>query len=156
MFCHATSSSFLRHSFYQHYCHSAQGKYQLKVSSKEFSVFKLSRDEAANLKIDLAASRSFMSISISHKELSLIVEKSFIPNVKIEKCESGWSAIYIDSEIPFDATGVLDAVIHPLLPSKVSLLAVSTFDSDFFFFKKENEELVCSALRNAGFSVSSE
>lgn len=135
---------------------TATQKYSLRLSPKEFSVFKLKRNEAANLKINSLAKEEFISLSISSKELSLVAEKNFIPNVKVEKIEKGWSVLYIDSEIPFDATGVLDAVIHPLRATKVSLLAISTFDSDFFFFKKENTELVCSTLIKAGFPLSRE
>ena len=137
-------------------CNTVQHTFLIKLSSKEFSIYKFSSEQSKNLHIDFSKHPFFVSISRTSKELSIIAEKSFQPNIEIENIESDWGAIYIEGPIPFESVGVLDAIIHPLSAKKISVLVISTFSSDFLFFKKEYTDLVCSTLRALGFTIIAE
>lgn len=130
--------------------------YKLKLSNKEYSIYKLPKEEAENLKVSFLE-KSFLSVSHTKDELTVIAETGYKCTISPISENSGWKAIYIEGIIPFDATGVLNAVIHPLSQDKdLSLLTFSTFHTDYFFCKKDKVDSACLLLKKAGFDVTKE
>jgi len=124
-----------------------EGKYPLRLSEKEFTIFAFPRDQCKKVLGGLDLSATFTSITIAKKEFSIIAESCCEESEAYKSYkskESGWRMFYIDGPIPFDAKGVLDSLVHPL--TEISLLAISSFETDFILVKRE----VGCGLRDVG------
>ncbi len=118
----------------------------LVFSSKEFSICKLQKGQ--ELPIDLnTCHSSFISFSKTEEETSLIIESEFLTQ-DVSDIDSGWNMFYIKGTIAFSSVGVLSPILDKLTQGEVSILAVSTFDTDYVFFKKNLQEIVINQLKN--------
>ncbi|BCY17269.1 MAG: ACT domain-containing protein [Chloroflexi bacterium] len=84
----------------------------------------------------------FCSITRTSEELSLLVESAAVP-AGLEM-ETGWKGLKLEGPFPFDAIGILSGILTPLAAAGISILAVSTFDTDYVFVK---EDRLTDALR---------
>src|ERR1700730_100845 len=88
--------------------------------------------------------KAFFSITKTADELSIVCLEDRIPShVKTEK---GWNAIKVEGPLDFGLTGILSSLLHPLAEAKISIFALSTFDTDYVLFKKENLHRVIEIL----------
>lgn len=95
-----------------------------------------------------AASSSFVSVTRTRDELSIVCPESAVPPEV--RAERGWAMIKLAGPFPFDAIGVLEAVLAPLARANVSVFAVSTFDTDYVLVKREDLGRAVGALASAG------
>ena len=65
-------------------------------------------------------------------------------------CERGWVALQLQGPFPFSMTGVLASFLEPLASARVSIFAISTFDTDYVLIKREDLERAVRALEAAG------
>lgn len=100
---------------------------------------------------DWAQRGAFLSIARTPQELSLVVEDQHAPDSV--QCERGWRMFKLEGPFPFSATGILDSVLHPLAESKISIFAISTFDTDYVMVKEVNLDAAVAVLRSAGHKV---
>lgn len=78
----------------------------------------------------------FFSITKTKDELSIVCNEALVPsNVKVEK---GWRYLKVEGPLDFGLTGILSSLAAPLAEAKISIFAVSTFDTDYLLIKKEN------------------
>jgi hypothetical protein len=77
----------------------------------------------------------FFSITRTPEELSLLVEAAAVPPGL--QMESGWQGLKLEGPFAFDEIGVLSGILTPLSAAGISILAVSTFDTDYVFIKSE-------------------
>ena len=82
-----------------------------------------------------ALSAEFFTISRTAEELSIIVPSGSAPKQPV--VEANWSAIKVAGPLDFSLTGILDALAHPLAKKKVSIFAISTFDTDYLLVKSD-------------------
>ena len=94
----------------------------------------------------------FYSITRTPDELSIICNCLNIP--KYLKCDSDWRVLKIDGTFKFDEIGILNSITMPLAEAAISLLTVSTFDTDFILVKVSNFEQAIKVLENAGHKIS--
>lgn len=92
------------------------------------------------------AGAAFFSVTRTNDELSLVSECALVP--EHVKAERGWCALKVEGPLDFALTGILHSLSGPLAAAKVSVFAVSTFDTDYLLVK----DLVAAieALRSAG------
>jgi uncharacterized protein len=64
--------------------------------------------------------------------------------------ERGWLALKLEGPFPFSMTGVLASFLQPLAEARISIFAISTFDTDYVLIKRENLEQAVVALGAAG------
>jgi len=117
---------------------------KLLFSSKLYSSYKIALD-----KFDPSlwlATCEFIAICKTREEISVIAE-STLPIEAIQR-EDDWMAFSIEGPIPYNISGVLTSVLSPLSEKGISVLAVSTFDTDYVFYKKEFASQVRGALEN--------
>ena len=120
---------------------------KLEVIVGEFSVAKLSANSAIP---SWAVASPIFSITRSTDELSIICGSSLVP-MEIE-AEHGWACIKVVGPLDFALTGVLAALAGPLARAKISIFALSTFDTDFILVKRGALDAARSVLRAAGHS----
>ncbi len=89
-----------------------------------------------------------VSVTRSREELSVVCEERGVPPGV--RAETGWRALKVAGPLQFGATGVLSSLAGPLAAAKVSLFAVSTFDTDYLLVKEARLGEAVAALEAAG------
>ena len=80
--------------------------------------------------------KCFFSLCKTSEELSIICSQDLVPDhIKVEK---DWRALEIQGSLPFTMTGVLTSILNPLAENQISILAISTFDTDYVFVKEKD------------------
>src|SRR5512135_3713254 len=94
---------------------------------------------------------AFFSITRTADELSLVVDEGAVP-ISVAR-ESGFRALKLEGPFPFSFTGVLASVLDPLAAARISIFAVSTFDTDYVLVRQEALAAALAALRAAHHKV---
>jgi hypothetical protein len=97
------------------------------------------------------AQQSFVSITRTREELSIVCEQRLVPN-DVE-AERDWRCLGVVGPLPFALTGVLLSLAQPLAERGISIFAVSTFDTDYLLIKASNLEPAIASLRDTGHMV---
>jgi hypothetical protein len=97
----------------------------------------------------------FFSVTKTEDELSVVCEQASIPlPVPSElKCEKDWRMLKVEGPLDFSLTGILSSLAGPLAAAKISIFAISTFDTDYILVKSENLSRACETLRHSGFTI---
>ncbi len=96
-------------------------------------------------------SQSFYTLSRTAEEISVVCPEAAVPDGIT--CERGWRGLKVAGPLDFSLTGVLAAIAAPLAQAKISIFALSTFDTDYVLVKTEKLELAITALEGAGHKV---
>ncbi|MDQ2869588.1 MAG: ACT domain-containing protein [Acidobacteriota bacterium] len=91
------------------------------------------------------------SATRTDRELSIVCEEAVAPPGAA--CERGWRALRLAGPIPFSVTGVIAAVSAPLARARLSLFAVSTYDTDYVLVRASDARVAREALENEGFRI---
>ncbi len=114
----------------------------------EFAIARLPADAAIP---DWARSDVFNATTRTADELSILCPAAQIP--ADVKHETGWRLFKLRGPFAFTETGILSSVLDPLAFSRISILAQSTFDTDYVFVKQAQLEDAVRTLRNANHTV---
>jgi len=101
-----------------------------------------------------ADGEGFVSISRTTTELSILALAERVP--PSVRSEVGWRALELVGPFPFDAVGVTAAVTQPLAAAGISILLVSTFDTDVLLVKESHLGRATHELVAAGHRVLTE
>jgi len=116
------------------------------------TVFAVCRLDAAAPIPSWAYTGDFFSVSKTSDELSIVCPQSNVPHdVKAEK---NWRCLKVKGQLDFALTGILASLATPLAEAKISIFAISTFDTDYLMIKQQDFDRAISALTQAGHSVS--
>ncbi|WP_304508388.1 ACT domain-containing protein [Anaerotignum sp.] len=118
---------------------------QLEWLSKEFAVAKWTREH----KIEELGEFSFWSRT--DQELSLVCPTECLPQ-DVEKHEDGWVGFRVVGQMDFSLVGILAGISGCLAEKDISIFAVSTFDTDYIFIKKDNVLLAQKQLELKGWN----
>jgi uncharacterized protein len=94
-----------------------------------------------------ATAGSFFSITRTPEELSIICDQEQVPDG--HPCEGGWFCLQVAGTLD----GVLASLLVPLTEAGVSVVAVSTFDTDYLLIRHADLVQALLALRGAGHFV---
>lgn len=76
---------------------------------------------------------TFQNATRAPEELSLVCEAERIPEtIKVEK---DWRCLRVSGTLAFQLTGILAPLTTPLAQAKISIFAISTFDTDYLLVK---------------------
>src|SRR5436309_15706354 len=98
-----------------------------------------------------ATQRPFFSVTRTGDELSIVSELSRVP-VGVQS-QPGWRVFKVNGPFVLSEIGVLSALAAPLAEAKISLFAVSTFDTDYLLVASEALLAAVAALERAGHTV---
>ena len=93
----------------------------------------------------------FFSVTCTGDELSVVTEVSLVP-VGIQS-QPGWRVLKVHGPFVLTEIGVLAALAAPLAEAKISLFAVSTFDTDYLLVASESLPAATAALERAGHTI---
>jgi uncharacterized protein len=107
----------------------------------EYSIVRLGPVEPMPSWVDCGV---FCSVTRTPEELSLLVEAAAVPHGL--EVETGWRGLKLEGPFPFDAVGILAGILTPLAEAGISILAVSTFDTDYVFVKEDKYDATLQVL----------
>jgi hypothetical protein len=110
-----------------------------------FTVCRLNADAAVPT---WASASKFFSVTRTAEELSVVCPQSLVPDGV--RCERDWRCIRVAGTMDFSMVGVVASLVTPLADARVSVLVVSTFDTDYMLVKESDLERALTALRTAG------
>jgi hypothetical protein len=99
-----------------------------------------------------APGATLWSATRTGRETSLIVPEDQVPAGA--RVESGYAALEVEGTLDFALTGILAGLATTLAEAGVSLLAISTFDTDWLLVRHDRLDDTVTALEAAGHRVS--
>ena len=107
-------------------------------------------DASAPVPVSIFQTAGFVAVTRTDDELSVICREQHEPG---EVALPRWRALKVRGPFPFDTIGVLSSLSRALADARVSLLAVSTHDTDYLFVQVRDFPRAVRALRSAGHVV---
>ena len=119
---------------------------EIKKVYQEFSVCQVKDYSLVNLNSD------FCFLGKTDEEKSLVCITGEVPSNAI-KCEDGWKAFRIQGVLDFSLIGILSKIASILAANNISIFAVSTYNTDYVFVKKENYQKGLALLQASGYQI---
>lgn len=90
----------------------------------------------------------FWAVTQTEEELSIVLPEDQVP----AGCEvqAGWRCLKVAEPLTFEMVGVLASLAVPLTDAGVSILALSTYDTDYVLVREDDLEAAQDALADAG------
>jgi hypothetical protein len=121
---------------------------ELTLLPERFAISRLAADAPIP---GWAMEGAFFSITRTGDELSVVCELARVP-VGVQS-QSGWRVFKVHGPFVLTEIGVLSALATPLADAKLSLFAVSTFDTDYLLVASETLSAAVAALERAGHKI---
>ncbi|MCC6532167.1 MAG: ACT domain-containing protein [Burkholderiales bacterium] len=120
-----------------------------RLRPETFCIHRL--DPAAALDVARFAPAAWVSITRSEDEVSIIAPEDI--DLGPSERQPGWSCLQIEGKLDFALVGVLAGVARILAERGISILTVSTYDTDHVFVRTAGIEAAVDALEAAGHRV---
>ena len=124
------------------------GPLRLSVFPDVFAVCRLPPDAPLP---DWAHTESFVSITRTRDELSIVCPQSHVPDGI--QAEPGWRCLKVEGPFDLALTGVLASLAGPLAMARISILTVATYDTDYLLVKDQDIVRAMEVLEQAGHHV---
>ncbi|MDC0246577.1 ACT domain-containing protein [Deltaproteobacteria bacterium] len=118
----------------------------LSLLEETFSIHRLALDASLP---EAVSECDFYSLSKTAEEISLVCPEKIA--VTSEKSNPDWKCLKVAGPLDFKLTGILSAITDVLAEEKISIFAISTFDTDYILIKREYLANAVSALERAGY-----
>ena len=119
-------------------------KIKLAILDGEFTVHRLP------LEADIPSIKdNFFSITHTAEELSIVCDSN--TPIQSKKSEGNWVCIKVLGPLDFALTGILAKISTVLAEAKISIFAISTYDTDYILVKSNTIEPAKNALKKAGY-----
>jgi hypothetical protein len=99
------------------------------------------------------AAGSFVSITITHEEISIICPEDNVPDGV--ETERDWRGLAVVGRLDFSLVGILSSLLGPLAQAGIPVVVTSTFNTDYLFVKQGRLEQALDVLRKAGHEIDS-
>lgn len=93
----------------------------------------------------------FASLSRTAQETSIVGLAQAVPAGVLT--EGPFRAVEVAGPLAFDAVGVMAEILTPLVPAGISVLALSTYDTDWILVPEDEVSRACEIWRKAGLIV---
>jgi uncharacterized protein len=121
---------------------------ELSLLPERFAISRLAADSPIP---EWATQGPFFSVTRTGDELSIVTELSRVP-VGVQS-QPGWRVLKVRGPFVLSEIGVLAALAAPLAEAKISLFAVSTFETDYLLVASETLSATIAALERAGHTI---
>jgi len=121
---------------------------ELTLLPERFAISRLAADAPVPA---WATEGSLFSITRTGDELSVVCERARVP-VGVQS-QPGWRIFKVHGPFVLTEIGVLSALATPLAEAKLSLFAISTFDTDYLLVASETLSAAVAALERAGHKI---
>lgn len=124
-------------------------KHNISVFAEKLTICKLDKDADVPA---WALHHAFVCITRTEEELSLVAPEALVPAHLPH--DRGWQGFKVEGPLDLTLYGVLAALITPLAQAGISVLAIATFDTDYFLVKETQVEQAVALLCQEGYHVS--
>jgi hypothetical protein len=121
---------------------------ELSLLPEHFAISRLAADSPIP---GWATQGPFYSVTRTGDELSIVTELSRVP-ADIQS-QPVWRVLKVHGPFVLSEIGVLAALAMPLAEAKISLFAISTFDTDYLLVTSETLPAATAALERAGHTI---
>ncbi len=90
-------------------------------------------------------------IAKTFDEVSIVLPQNVV--VDSDKSEPNWQALQVVGPLDFSLTGILSDIAAILANEKVSIFAISTFDTDYILVKKDTVSTAVNVLKENDYHV---
>lgn len=119
---------------------------QIKRFSGNYSVCKV-----LNIS-DICFEDEFCFMGKTDEELSLVCLTESVPDTASAR-EDGWKLFRIEGELDFSLIGILSKITSTMAEHKISVFAVSTFNTDYILIKEQNYDKAMRLLEISGYQI---
>jgi hypothetical protein len=129
-----------------------QNKLTLSIMDSMFGIFRM--DSGSEVP-PWAYGGSFFSITRTPEELSVVCQESSVPaNIPEQvRAERGWKCLKVEGPLDFGLTGILAGISRVLAEHRVSIFALSTYDTDYILVREEDLQSAVRALVEEGYEI---
>ena len=120
----------------------------LTVLEETFSIHRLAPDASLP---EAISDCDFYSLSKTADELSLVCPEHLA--VKSEKSSPDWKCLKVAGPLDFKLTGILAGITDVLAKERISVFAISTFDTDYILIQKQNLTNPVYVLERSGYQI---
>ena len=113
--------------------------------------YRLTVCKAADLS-DIPLDAGFFFIGKTDEELSLVCRTEDVPARATDR-DDGWRGFRICGTLDFSLVGILAKISGILADHKISIFAVSTYNTDYVLVKEENFDRALSILGAEGYTI---
>ena len=110
----------------------------------DFSVCK------ANKITNEALAAPFTFFARTDEEISLVCPSAGVPGGMLIR-DDGWACFRVKGPLDFSLVGILSGIASCLAAAKISIFAVSTYDTDYVLIRRDKKEAAQAALLGAGY-----
>ena len=121
---------------------------ELSLLPERLAISRLAADSPVP---DWATRGPFYSLTRTRDELSIVTELSRVP-VGVQS-QPGWRVLKVHGPFVLSEIGILATLATPLAKARISLFAVSTFDTDYLLLASETLPAAIATLERAGHIV---
>ena len=87
----------------------------------------------------------FYSITNTGEEISIISDcKTKFPDIKSSE---GWKCLRVEGILDFSLVGIVNEITAPLKDHKISVIVISTYNTDYIFVKQESFQKAIDVFR---------
>lgn len=86
------------------------------------------------------------------KEISLACPSDAVPTNAV-KADPGWIGFTIEGQLDFSLVGILAGISAALAGAGISIIALSTFDTDYVLIREDRAADAKAALAEAGYRI---
>ena len=120
----------------------------MKLLNEKFAVCRLNKNESMP---EWVKNSSFYSITKTSDELSIVCSQDSIPsNIK---CEKDWRILKVEGPLDFSLIGIISSINTILALKRISIFAVSTYDTDYILVKNKDIDNTILALSNERYEI---
>jgi len=120
----------------------------MKLLKEKFGVCRLSKDD---LIPEWAEQGDFYSVTRTFDELSIVCYQKNIPSDI--KCENDWRILKVEGPLDFSLIGILSSISLVLAREKISIFAISTYETDYILVKDKDIDNAVKALSKEKYEV---
>lgn len=120
----------------------------MKLIKESLAVCRLEKDDKIPT---FATEGDFFSITKTEDELSLVCSSKNVPDNII--CEKDWRALKVEGPLDFSLIGILSSISAILAENKVSIFAISTYDTDYILVKDKDLDNSIIALEKENYNI---
>ena len=121
-------------------------KIVLSILEETYIIHKL--DQSTNLPEGLTECE-FYSLSNSREELSLVCPEQIL--IQSENSSRNWKCLKVAGPLDLKLTGILAGLSDTLEKAKISIFAISTFETDYLLIQEQVLETAKTALKSPGY-----
>ena len=114
---------------------------KLKILDNKLKIVKLEPNEIVP---EIVYKQEFYSITKTDEELSIVVNEDV--NILSNVVEYNWKAIKIVGTLDFALIGILSKISNILAQAKISIYAISTYNTDYILVKADKLEKAIKVL----------